>query len=59
MTVYDNIAFPLKMAKMSKHEIDKRVREIAEELELTRVLNHYPKEISGGQMQRTALARAW
>ncbi|MGC8606678.1 MAG: glucose ABC transporter ATP-binding protein GlcV [Vulcanisaeta sp.] len=58
MTVYDNIAFPLKMAKMSKHEIDKRVREIAEELELTRVLNHYPKELSGGQMQRTALARA-
>lgn len=58
MTVYDNIAFPLKMAKVSKHEIDKRVREIAEELELTRVLNHYPKELSGGQMQRTALARA-
>jgi ABC-type sugar transport system ATPase subunit len=58
MTVYDNIAFPLKMAKMSKHEIDKRVREIAEELELTRVLNHYPKELSGGQQQRTALARA-
>ncbi len=58
MTVYDNIAFPLKMAKMSRHEIDRRVREIAEELELTRVLNHYPKELSGGQMQRTALARA-
>jgi len=58
MTVYDNIAFPPRMSKMSKHEIDKRVREIAEELELTRVLNHYPKELSGGQQQRTALARA-
>jgi len=58
MTVYDNIAFPLKMAKLSKHEIDRRVREIAEELELTHVLNHYPRELSGGQQQRTALARA-
>jgi ABC-type sugar transport systems, ATPase components len=58
MTVYDNIAFPLRNAGVPKSEIDKRVREIAEELGLTRVLNHYPREISGGQMQRTALARA-
>ena len=58
MTVYDNIAFPLRNAGLPKSEIDKRVRQIAEELGLTRVLNHYPRELSGGQMQRTAIARA-
>ena len=58
MTVYDNIAFPLRNAGLPKSEIDKRVREVAEELGLTRVLNHYPRELSGGQMQRTAIARA-
>ncbi|ADL19389.1 Arabinose ABC transporter, ATP-binding protein [Acidilobus saccharovorans 345-15] len=58
MTVYDNIAFPLRNAKVPKSEIDKKVKEIAEELGLTKVLNHYPRELSGGQMQRTAIARA-
>ncbi|MGC9072099.1 MAG: glucose ABC transporter ATP-binding protein GlcV [Acidilobus sp.] len=58
LTVYENIAFPLRNAKLSKGEIDKRVREAAEELGLTKVLNHYPRELSGGQMQRTAIARA-
>ncbi len=58
MTVYDNIAFPLRNAGLPRPEIDKRVRQAAEELGLTRVLNHYPRELSGGQMQRTAIARA-
>ncbi|MEM0257162.1 MAG: glucose ABC transporter ATP-binding protein GlcV [Saccharolobus sp.] len=58
MTVFDNIAFPLKMAKMPKNKIENKVKEVAEELGLASVLNRYPKELSGGQMQRTAIARA-
>lgn len=58
MTVYENIAFPLRNAGLPRSEIDKKVKEVAEELGLTRVLNHYPRELSGGQMQRTAIARA-
>ncbi|MDP8003369.1 MAG: glucose ABC transporter ATP-binding protein GlcV [Caldisphaera sp.] len=58
MTVYDNIAFPLKNIKIPKEEINKRVNEIADVLNIKSVLSHYPREISGGQMQRTAIARA-
>ena len=58
MTAFDNIAFPLTNMKMSKEEINKRVREIAEILEIEHVLSHYPRELSGGQQQRVALARA-
>jgi len=58
MTVYDNIAFPLKLRKVQKQEIDKRVREVAEMLGLTELLNRKPRELSGGQRQRVALGRA-
>lgn len=58
MTVYDNIAFPLKLRKVPKDEIDKRVKEVAEMLGLTELLNRKPRELSGGQRQRVALGRA-
>ncbi|WP_297497491.1 ABC transporter ATP-binding protein [Thermococcus sp.] len=58
MTVYDNIAFPLKLRKVHKDEIDKRVREVAEMLGLTELLHRKPRELSGGQRQRVALGRA-
>jgi multiple sugar transport system ATP-binding protein len=58
MSVYDNIAFPLKMRKLSKHEIKNKVENTANLLELTQFLKRKPKELSGGQMQRVALARA-
>ncbi|MFA4700425.1 ABC transporter ATP-binding protein [Pyrococcus kukulkanii] len=58
MSVYDNIAFPLKLRKLPKQEIDKRVREVAEMLGLTELLNRKPRELSGGQRQRVALGRA-
>jgi len=58
MTVYDNIAFPLKLRKVPKQEIDQRVREVAEMLGLTELLNRKPRELSGGQRQRVALGRA-
>ena len=57
-TVYDNIASPLKVAGMSKREIDEKVHRFAELLKLTPELNRLPRELSGGQKQRTALARA-
>lgn len=49
MKVFDNIAFPLKLAKVPRDKIEKKVREVAEELGLTNVLDRYPKELSGGQ----------
>jgi multiple sugar transport system ATP-binding protein len=58
MTVYDNIAFPLKLRKVPKDEIDKRVKEVAEMLGLSELLNRKPRELSGGQRQRVALGRA-
>ncbi|WP_293575513.1 ABC transporter ATP-binding protein [Phaeobacter sp.] len=58
MTVYENIASPLKVAGMAKSEIDGRVEEAAEILQLRPLLNRRPHELSGGQQQRTALARA-
>ena len=58
MSVYDNIAFPLKMRKLPKHEIKDKVANTASLLELTQFLERKPKELSGGQMQRVALARA-
>ena len=58
MTVYDNMAFGLKMAKTPKDEIDRRVREAAEKLEITQLLDRKPKEMSGGQRQRVAVGRA-
>ncbi|NBB99013.1 MAG: ATP-binding cassette domain-containing protein [Alphaproteobacteria bacterium] len=58
MTVYDNIASPMKLMGMSRAEIDRRVRETAEFLQLTPMLERKPLELSGGQQQRCALARA-
>ncbi|MBQ3642788.1 sn-glycerol-3-phosphate ABC transporter ATP-binding protein UgpC [bacterium] len=58
MSVYDNIAFPLKMRKMNKKEIDEKVKEAAQILNLSELLNRKPKQLSGGQRQRVALGRA-
>lgn len=58
MTVYDNIAFGLKLRKMPKPEIKKRVEEAAKMLGLTEYLHRKPKALSGGQRQRVALGRA-
>jgi multiple sugar transport system ATP-binding protein len=58
MSVYDNIAFPLKMRKVSKNIIKNQVEHIASLLDLIPFLKRKPKELSGGQMQRVALARA-
>ena len=57
-TVYDNIASPLRVAGLSRRDIDERVRRFAELLKLTPMLDRLPSELSGGQQQRTALARA-
>ncbi len=58
LTVYENIASPLRVAGRAKAELDKRVRETAALLKLTPLLERKPLELSGGQQQRTALARA-
>jgi len=58
MNVHDNIASPLRVAGMSRKEIERRVGEAAELLRLTPYLKRRPAELSGGQQQRTALARA-
>lgn len=58
MSVYDNIAFGLKMRQYDKKTIDAKVREVAESLNLTELLNRKPKQLSGGQRQRVALGRA-
>ena len=59
MTVYDNIAFGLKVKKLKKTEIDKRVREIAKKVDLTdEQLQKAVSQLSGGQQQRVAIARA-
>ena len=58
MTVYDNMAFGLKLRKLSKEEIDRRVRNAAEILGLDDFLDRKPKALSGGQRQRVAMGRA-
>ena len=58
MTVYDNMAFPLKLRKLPKDEIDKKGREAAETLGITQYLDRKPKALSGGQRQRVAIGRA-
>ena len=58
MTVYENMAFALKLRKLPKDEIDKRVREAAEILDITQYLDRKPKALSGGQRQRVAIGRA-
>ncbi len=58
LTVYENIASPLRIARLSKTEIDHRVRAEAERLKIDGLLDRLPAELSGGQQQRVALARA-
>ncbi len=58
MSVYKNIASPLRLAKVAAAEIDRRVREVAEMLHIEKLLDRLPVELSGGQQQRTAIARA-
>ncbi len=58
MNVYDNIAFNLKLARLSKDEIDKRVKEAARILRLNELLSRSPAQLSGGQRQRVAIGRA-
>jgi len=58
MTVYGNLAFPLKMRKLPKDEIDKKVKEVAKLLNIDHLLDRKPRQLSGGEMQRVALGRA-
>ena len=58
MTVFDNMAFGLKLRKVTKDEIDKKVREAARILDLDKLLDRKPKALSGGQRQRVAMGRA-
>ncbi|RFB98212.1 ABC transporter ATP-binding protein [Rhizobium leguminosarum bv. trifolii] len=58
MTVFDNMAFGMKIAGESKQEIDRRVKAAAESLQLTKYLDRLPKALSGGQRQRVAIGRA-
>jgi multiple sugar transport system ATP-binding protein len=58
MSVYDNLAYPLKLRKVPKAERDQRVREAARTLDIEQFLDRKPKALSGGQRQRVALGRA-
>jgi ABC-type sugar transport system ATPase subunit len=58
MTVYDNMAFGMKLGGGGKEEIDRRVREAANVLQITPYLDRLPKQLSGGQRQRVAIGRA-
>ena len=58
MTVYDNMAFGLKLRKVPKDQIDKMVKEAARVLDLDKLLDRKPKALSGGQRQRVAMGRA-
>lgn len=58
MTVFDNIAYPLKLKKTPKAEIEKRVKEAAKVTQIENLLDRYPAQMSGGQRQRVAVSRA-
>lgn len=58
LTVFDNIAFPLRMIKAPHDEIQNRVKEIAEKTEIAELLTRKPKHLSGGQLQRVEIAKA-
>ena len=59
LTIYDNIAYPLKLLRYQRDEIDTRVRELATKLEIDFLLARKPKFLSIGQQQRVAIARAF
>jgi len=58
MSVYDNLAFPLKMRNVPKQEIDGKIKKAADILRITHLLKRRPKQLSGGEQQRVALGRA-
>ncbi len=58
LTVYENIAFPLRIKKLPRDEIDRKVKEVAKMLRIDHLLDRKPGQLSGGQQQRVALARA-
>ncbi len=58
LSVYDNIAFPLKLQKVHKTEIEKKAKRVAEMTKIAEYLERFPRQLSGGQRQRVALARA-
>jgi multiple sugar transport system ATP-binding protein len=58
LSVYDNLAYPLRVRKLKKKEIDRRVNEVAALVQISELLKRKPREISGGQRQRVALGRA-
>jgi multiple sugar transport system ATP-binding protein len=58
MTVYDNIAYALKLKRMPKREMERTVKEVAEMTKIAELLQRYPSQLSGGQQQRVAVARA-
>ena len=58
LNVFENIAFPLSLANVSRRDIDKRVREVLERIGLPQRATHFPSELSGGEMQRVAIGRA-
>lgn len=58
LTVYENIAFPLRISKVKESEIDRKVREAADMLLISKHINSKPSELSGGERQRVAIARA-
>jgi len=58
LTVFENIAFGLRMAKVDKNEIDRRVNKTAELMHIEQLLQRYSGQLSGGQRQRVAVARA-
>ncbi|MDI7247032.1 MAG: ABC transporter ATP-binding protein [Bacillota bacterium] len=58
LTAYENIAFPLRVRGMREQEVDRRVREIADTLDIGNILDRLPRHLSGGQQQRISFARA-
>lgn len=58
LTVFENVAFPLKMAGWDKAKINDQVKELLDDVQLTKFMNRYPHELSGGQKQRVAIARS-
>ena len=56
--MYENIAMPLSLAHVSRDEIDRRIRDLAEKMDIVQLLKKYPYECSGGKRQRTAICRA-